>query len=134
MIERTSLRRISLFLIWVQLFQIALFALHFAEIEHRYSVRANDFVDFFSNGLEFHKDLEREDGLPIVSSVCCLEECFEDDCPAMHSLSKRFSNFVQKVFERILLSVFSENIEIYGKFSIHIFNILHLAPKNSPPQ
>jgi hypothetical protein len=128
------LKVVSLLIIWIQLFQTALFSLHFAEIEHRYSPRANDFVDFFSNGTELHVELEREDGLPVFSSGCCLEECSEEDCPAMHSLSKTFSDFFNKITERILFCSCFKNAGLFGKFSRHIFNILHLAPKNSPPQ
>ena len=128
------MKRIALTLIWVQLFQTALFSLHFSVIEHRYSADANDFVDFFSNDTEYHESFERKDGAPVISSGCCISECSEEDCPAMHSLSKRFSNFSQSDLSLILTSDLFNSLEIFGKGSFHVFNILHLAPKNSPPQ
>jgi hypothetical protein len=128
------LKKIALTLIWVQLFQIALFALHFSVIEHRYSATANDFVDFFNNDTEYHENLERKDGAPVISSVCCMEECSEEDCPAMHNLSKRFSNFSESDLISILTNDLFNSFEIFGRGSFHIFNLLHLAPKNSPPQ
>lgn len=128
------LKVVSLLLIWMQFFQIALFTLHFSVIEHRYSADANDFVDFFNNDSEYHENLERKDGAPVISSVCCLTECSEEDCPAMHSFSKRFSNFTKNVLSLIFTDDLFNSLGIFGKVSFHIFNILHLAPKNSPPQ